>query len=67
MADNLIQCNVFKLEHDGAFDFSMNQVFFMNNPKTKNLEIATSDNTGVNFVYFYGLSALLMSLFIQIM
>ena len=51
MADHLIRHNVFNLEYDGAFDFSINQVFFVNNPKTKNLEIATSGNTGLNFVY----------------
>ena len=51
IADHLIQCSIFSVKHDGAFDFSINQVFFVNNPKTKNLEIATSGNTGLNFVY----------------
>ena len=64
-----MRCNVFNLEYDGAFDFSINQVFFVNNPKTKNLEIATSGNTeSMDSTLFtvYELSALLMSLFIPV-
>ena len=51
MADHLIQCSIFSVKHDGAFDFSINQVFSVNKPVTKILEIATSGNTGLNFVY----------------
>ena len=51
MAEHLIQCSIFSVKHDGAFDFSINQVFFMNKPVTENIEIATSGNTGLNFVY----------------
>ena len=51
MADHLIQGSIFSVKHDGAFDFSINQVFFVNYPVTKNIEIATSGNTGLNFVY----------------
>ena len=57
MADHLIQYRIFSIKHDGAFDFSINQVFFVNKPVTENIEIAPSGNTGLN-------SALLMSLFI---
>ena len=49
------------VKHDGALDFLINQVFFVNKPVTKNIEIATSGNTGFNFVYCL---SLLMSLFI---
>ena len=31
MADNLIQCSIFSVKHDGTFDFLINQVFFVNN------------------------------------
>ena len=51
MADHLIQCSIFSVKHDGAFDFSINQVFFVNKSVTKVFEIATSGNTGLNFVY----------------
>ena len=51
MADHLIQSRIFIVKYDGAFDFSINQVFFVNKPVTKNLEIATSGNNGLNFVY----------------
>ena len=64
MTDHLIQCSIFSVKHDCAFNFLINQVFFVNKPVTKNLEIATSGNTGLNFVSVYELSALLMSLFI---
>ena len=50
MADNLIQGSISSVKHDGAFHFSINQVFSVNNPVTKILEIATSGNTGLNFV-----------------
>ena len=50
MADHLIKCSIFSVKHDGAFDFSINQVFSVNKPVTKILEIATSGNTGLNFV-----------------
>ena len=51
MAEHLIQCSIFSVKHDGAFDFSITQVFFLNKPVTENIEIATSGNTGLNFVY----------------
>ena len=51
MTDHLIQCGIFSAKHDGGFDFSINQVFFVNKPVTKNIEIATYDNTGLYFVY----------------
>ena len=52
MADHLIQGSIFSVKHDGAFDFSINQVFFVNKPVTKNLKLAISCNNGLNFVYF---------------
>ena len=45
MAEYLIEYSIFCVKHDGAFDFSINQVFWVNKPVTKNLEIATSGNT----------------------
>ena len=51
MAEHLIQCGIFSVKHDGALVFSINQVFFVNKPATENIEIATSGNTGLNFVY----------------
>ena len=51
MADNLIQCSIFSVKHHGAFDFWINQVFFVNKPVTENIETATSGNTGLKFVY----------------
>ena len=51
MAWHLIQGSIFSVKHDGAFDFSINQAFFVNKPVTTNIEIATSGNTGLNFVY----------------
>ena len=53
MADYLIQCSIFSVKHDSALDFSMNKVFFVNKPVTKNLETATSGNTGLNCVYCF--------------
>ena len=43
--EHLIRCSTFSVKCDGAFDFSINQVFFVNKPVTENIEIATSGNT----------------------